>query len=173
MFEWYWMVLYVFWWNMMSFWWLELKCFWLTQDVKRWILDVWMLRGLGGHPQIDPSLDTSLQAIERGDKLEAKAKEDAERMTQRLEQLGPGGSPEIDWLFTMFTRFLARIPSWAKKKKTFADWIYIGTFMYIFMCLHTLYTTYYYLIDWGLSSAGKPIKQYFMSWENWTILVQQ
>ena len=50
------------------------------------------------------------QAIERGDKLEAKAKEDAERMTQRLEQLGPGGSPEIDRLFTMFTRFPARIP---------------------------------------------------------------
>jgi hypothetical protein len=73
---------------------------------------------VGGHPQIDPSLDTSLpQAIERGDKLEAKAKEDAERMTQRLEQLGPGGSPEIDRLFTMFTRFPARIPRWAKKNK--------------------------------------------------------
>ena len=63
-------------------------------------------------PQIHPSFPAlASQAIERGDKLEAKAKEDAERTTRRLERLG-AGEAQIDWLFMAIELLTPTYPGW-------------------------------------------------------------
>ena len=67
--------------------------------------------------------------------MEAKAKEDAERMTQRLERLG------LEVFTASITRYLARIPRRAMKK-SFVDGILRGTYI-LYILLEGLI---YYLI---------------------------
>lgn len=151
---------------MMSFWWLELKCFWLTQDVKRWILDVWLLRGLGDIPKSTHRWTPRCpRPSNEATSWRPRRKKMRRGWHSDLSSLALGVHPKSTGCSPCSPDFLPESPGEPRKINTFC-WLDLHRDLYIYI--------YYNLIDWGLSSpVGKPIKQYFMSWENWIILVQQ